>query len=520
MQIAILHYHLNRGGVTQVIQNHLKSLDATLGDSGAEPLRVVVFFGGRHEGWSDDLAGELPRVQLETHVISQLEYDEGTQPAAEELAKALREALDAHGMLPGETVLHVHNHALGKNISLPSALGSLAEAGYSLLLQVHDFAEDLRPEVYHRLSEALGGDGMSFHRTLYPQAAQIHYATLNRRDGAILHSAGVDESRLHLLPNPVAEFGEMPSREVARERLQASFGISPLARFVLYPVRGIRRKNVGELLLWSAAAGDGFAFGLTLAPRNPMEQPSYERWSALAKALDLPCYLGVGEEGGLSFLENMVAADALITTSVAEGFGMVFLESWLAGRPLVGRFLPEIAGDFVEQGLSFDAMSESIRIPTTWFSWTDYREAFLQDYQRVAKSYGAAIGVANTLLPAREFVDFAQLTTHVQEEVIRLVASDTARCDELLALNPSMAEAILAISRNTTSGEQPCDIENNAAAVRKNYSTAQCGARLLQLYEQIVASDREDQLEAPAAAENILGSFMDVDSFYPLRVEA
>ena len=48
----------------------------------------------------------------------------------------------------------------------------------------------------------------------------------------------------------------------------------------------------------------------------------------------------MGAPGGLEFFENLAAADAVATTSLAEGFGMVFLEAWLAGRPLVGRDLP------------------------------------------------------------------------------------------------------------------------------------------------------------------------------------
>ena len=37
------------------------------------------------------------------------------------------------------------------------------------------------------------------------------------------------------------------------------------------------------------------------------------------------------------FAALLASAHALVTTSVAEGFGLAFLEPWLMGRPLAGR---------------------------------------------------------------------------------------------------------------------------------------------------------------------------------------
>ena len=51
-------------------------------------------------------------------------------------------------------------------------------------------------------------------------------------------------------------------------------------------------------------------------------------------------------------------------TSLAEGFGMVFLESWLAECPLLGRDLPEITRDFVEAG-GVSGVVEEIQLFTT-----------------------------------------------------------------------------------------------------------------------------------------------------------
>ena len=53
MNIAIVHYHLNRGGVTQVVRNHLLALDAVSDPD--QRIRTAILFGGRKQGWNNDL---------------------------------------------------------------------------------------------------------------------------------------------------------------------------------------------------------------------------------------------------------------------------------------------------------------------------------------------------------------------------------------------------------------------------------------------------------------------------------
>ncbi|MBN2295279.1 MAG: hypothetical protein JXM70_22805, partial [Pirellulales bacterium] len=185
MNLAIVHYHLNRGGVTRVIENQLRALDSVL-DSEASandgPWRVAIFYGGRRKGWIKQLGRDLRSIHLTLVEIPGLEYDslrKSTMPSStQDLAKDLRLAFERQGFASGTTLVHVHNHALGKNRNLPQAVALLAEAGFPVLLQVHDFAEDFRPSNYrHLVSDASNAAGL-----LYPQADNIHYAALNGRD--------------------------------------------------------------------------------------------------------------------------------------------------------------------------------------------------------------------------------------------------------------------------------------------------------------------------------------------------
>ena len=72
MNIVIVHYQLNRGGVTQVIFNHLHALNRSLA---GERWQVAVFYGGRHDAWLGDLES-LENLDVSFHVIPQLDFDE------------------------------------------------------------------------------------------------------------------------------------------------------------------------------------------------------------------------------------------------------------------------------------------------------------------------------------------------------------------------------------------------------------------------------------------------------------
>ena len=66
MKVAIFHYHLNRGGVTQVIANQLQALDAV---SDSEPVEVFLFFGGRKADWPEQITGESQNTSADVRHV-------------------------------------------------------------------------------------------------------------------------------------------------------------------------------------------------------------------------------------------------------------------------------------------------------------------------------------------------------------------------------------------------------------------------------------------------------------------
>lgn len=520
MRLAIVHYHLNRGGVTRVIENQLASLDAVLPPGTILPVALI--YGGRRAGWAEDLPQRLKSVRLSLHEVPEVDYDQeqaGQCVNSVTLDERIAAVLDDLEFSPQETVIHVHNHSMGKNVALPGAVSMLAERHYAVLLQIHDFAEDFRAANFRRLSEGMGGPtgDRCWHGRLYPQGSGVHYAVLNTRDREILAAAGVDTARLHLLPNPVPKIDGLPSREEARQKLEEQFAVGPADRFLLYPVRCIRRKNLGEALLHGVMAPPNTVVGLTLPPLNPAEKGIYNQWRELARRLELPCRFEVGSPGKLTLNENRAAADLTLTTSVAEGFGMVFLESWLAGSPMIGRNLPEITADFDRNGVHLDSLYQALHTPLQWLGESRFRQTVLEGYRRTLSAYERPepAGVTDDLNAKTErgLVDFSDLDESLQEMVIRRVCRNPEDRRRLIECNPWLDRVF---STDTNVYES---VRQNAEAVQAGFSLAPSGQRLQDVYRQVSSSTRGGKPVPLKQPERILDQFLDLRRFRLIRGE-
>ncbi|MCG8450083.1 MAG: hypothetical protein MI725_10965, partial [Pirellulales bacterium] len=455
--------------------------------------------------------------EVDCRIVDGLDYDDSDAPVTDALSRSIQTVLSQCGYEPDTTLLHWHNHSLGKNAATPVAVKKLAEKGYRTLLQIHDFAEDFRPNNYRKLAAALTtGQVESLPAQLYPQAGHLHYATLNERDKQILLSAGVENARLHLLPNPVAAPAkiedELRSREVVRQALE----IPADARLMTYPVRGIRRKNLGELLLWSAVAEQAF-FLVSLTPQSPAERKAFDQWVGLAQELNLPCRLGRPAKCEFSFEQLLAASDALVTTSIAEGFGMVFLEAWLVGKRLLGRNLPEISADFCAAGLDLEQLYDELLIPTEWIDRQQFFDCLGDIVSRIYRDFGLRLPSETELYHQLDqalenaVIDFARLPIALQREVILRVHLHRDERERLLELNPKLQ--ILP--------DDAADlIAANAEVVRNNFSLAKLGERLSQVYAAVWNSPSGTDVSLPSQGQAVLETFLQMDRLHPVRVES
>lgn len=514
MQLVILHHHLNRGGVTSVIENHLRSL-ATL-EARNRPTQVTVIYGGRDAAWKQELAAELP-FEFSLVAVREIEYDNFREDSSE-LFPALQAVLSNFDR--DSTILHVHNHSLGKNSELAGTICRLAEDGWRLLLQIHDFAEDLRPANYQHLLR--NADSVAeLQSELYPQADHIHYSLLNHRDQQLLADAGIDDERLHLLPNPVqlSEFSSV-AEEAAKNKsnLARTLVFPEEHHFVLYPVRPIRRKNLGEFLLWSLLA-DNCTFALTLAPLNPTEQAAYQQWMEFAAELDLPVRFEIATKTSLAFSEVYSAADAIITTSVAEGFGMVYLEASLAGKHLIGRNLPGVCADFEAAGMEFPGLSQSMEIPSDSVDLNAVRLSHQQQIKQLSSEYGLAPvdeeATGDSSLLSGDTIDFARLESSQQRDFLRRAKAEPSLQATLRDLNPTVQSL-----GNLNEDQLRRTTANNCHVISQHYSPEVIGETLHHVYQRLLAARPGRVTRQPAIAQAVLNSFVHPSQLFPIRLES
>ena len=272
MNLSIIHYHLHAGGVTRIIQSQINAL------AGVSTVRRIRLF-----------AGGIPDPALydgiELVIEPSLNYlAEDWKPARyRESAAGLSAWLRSR--LPKDDIVHVHNPTLGKNPLLTYALSQLAEEGQGSLYHCHDFPDE-RPDrtaFNSRILEDILGHDMD--AVLYPRSASCRFGVLNSRDYRLLEGKGIESRRIHFLPNPVRFAQEELSlnKRTCREQICRRLGIPEGKTIFLYPVRIIRRKNIGEMILFSQLFAGRAVWLVTMAPHNPLEVTDYRAWKAFAR---------------------------------------------------------------------------------------------------------------------------------------------------------------------------------------------------------------------------------------------
>ncbi len=480
MRLAIVHYHLKKGGVTKVIATALEALGNDFGE-------VVVF------------SSSMPEEPLPCRcvIVPELAYDIVSSPEKVNVLHAclMDAALDAFGAMPD--LWHVHNHCLGKNVNFPAAFRRILDKGACALLQIHDFAEDGRPANYAAQRKAFEQEGESaYNDALYPLGQQIGYAVLNGRDRDILLRAGVPENRLFWLPNAVT---------VPPAPAEVELASAPEKPLILYPTRAIRRKNLGELLLLALVYPD-YRWGTTLSPKNPEWADIYNNWVHFAAQLNLSIEFGLGEKPGNTFEGLVREAHAMVTTSVGEGFGLAFLEPWLFGKPLCGRNLPEITNDFRDNGISLPDLYDEWPVSCELFDTKTLRERFYKTVKGMFAAYGRTISVdAMAAAFLDKFndgaCDFGFLDEEAQAQVLMS-----------LSMNPHLIPDVRPLAMESL---DQSILSDNVVEINVTYGLPAYASKLKGIYDRL----RNSVPTNPRAldASRVLDEFLDLKRFTFLR---
>ena len=466
MRIAFLHYHLKTGGVTSVLKQQALSI--------RDDCETLVLTGEPPDGPFPAKVVHIPQLGYSDRM--DLQVDPG------ETAASIIRSIEAH--FKGRCdVLHIHNPTLAKNNDFLNILDGLQKKGLRLFLQIHDLAEDGRPWVY--FSED------------YP--ADCHYGVINSRDYRLLLNAGLKPDGLHLLSNAVP-----PPPTDAPEQIAKT--VNP---YVLYPIRAIRRKNIGEAILVSFFFKRAETLAITLPPNSPADVKSYDDWRQFVKSLDLRVIFGLGLEHDFNALIR--SAKYIITTSISEGFGFSFLEPWIHDRFLWGRRLADICRDFETNGLNLDHMYTGLMVPVDWLEYRQFQNQWQRCVAETCRQFNFEIeshrsGEAFEAMTSSGTIDFSILNEPYQQKIIARLAENPSDLKHLEKCNPQLAEL--------GDGNNDSDIiQNNKHVVRQHYDLAQYRRKLLDIYTTVIDKTVNQQIDKKI----LLTDLLDLSQFSLLK---
>ena len=426
MNIVIAHSHLNPGGVTRIIESQIESL----------PKNTVKVLVGDCSN-PDTITSKGAEIQI----IEDLNYLKNRKYSDKEAMVMLHQVhKKIRDQLPAQAILHFHNLNLGKNPIVTYAVYLLAKEGAKIFNHAHDFAED-RPTNYQFLKDILSDIFLQrIEEVLYPQLPNYQYGVLNSFDFERLQKYGIQKERIAWLPNPVTldTSEDISDKKGAKNEICSTLNISENKLLVTYPVRVIRRKNIGELILLSVLFSDTVNFVVTQPPKNPAEIEWYEKWVKFCDEENIAFTFEAGNK--VHFEKLLIASDFCITTSYQEGFGMVYLEPWLLNTPVVGRDINYISHDFLNDGFDFPALYQRINIP----------------------------GFDN---------DFKDIEITKQMNIIRDVKNNHIKKDKIFEQNEVLKSLFEKVA--------PSTIEKNKKIIKSNYSLKGYGIKLQNRYKKL-----------------------------------
>jgi hypothetical protein len=464
LKIAFIHYHLKTGGVTTVLRQQVQSI--------LDTCEVLV------------LSGEPPETPFLCDVvhIPGLGYDNSGRnlTKSKEVAAAILKAIHSKWK-DGCDLVHVHNPLLKKNANFLKILNELKGRGIKLFLQIHDFAEDGRPLSYFADEEYI---------------ENCHYGVINSRDYNILLKTGLKEEGLHKIFNTITPF-------------YFDFEDAILKNYILYPIRAIRRKNIGEAILLSLFFKKNAPLVITLPPNSPADMNSYEDW----KTFVTKNKLNVVFEAGLTheFSDLVLSSDFLITTSITEGFGFSFLEPWIAKKNLWGRKLPDICQDFEQNSIRLDHLYSRLDVPLDWIDHDMLFYTWRSGIKRASEMFGVAIGdisikTAYEKATANDVIDFGLLNEPFQKQIISTVLSSNASRNKLIRLNSFLSNPGSVLNKDEL-------IQHNMEAVFFIYNKAKYREKLIDIYKKVVRDNVRHKIDKKL----LVSEFLALDNFSLLK---
>ncbi|MFO1513605.1 MAG: glycosyltransferase [Verrucomicrobiota bacterium] len=432
MTLVIVHYHLRPGGIRRIIELATPHLVRA-----ARSVRRVVLATGQRadSAWQEPFTEQLAGVQLEVFVETSFNYLSEQRGAPAQIAGRIRRAL---GQLfvdldADNSLVWAHNLGVGRNLLLSRELAAAcAQRKLLLISHHHDWWFDNRWARWREMQRfgfrRLDGPA----RVVFPKQKHVLHVAINHADAAVL-ARHFDRHSLWL-PN-LAEPATPPAPRRIRAannwlRKQLAHDNAPVW---LLPCRTLRRKNIAEALLLTRWLRPEAWLVVTGAASSADEQPYFHALAVAAHRHHWRLHLGVlaGEDAGQPSVPDLLtASEAVLLTSIQEGFGLPYLEAAAARRPLIARRLPNIAADLEQFGFRFPQAYDEIVVAPELFDWPAERNR----QQRRFKAWLATMpAFARKQVPPPRLlaaqhpqpISFSRLTLAAQLEILARPARES-----------------------------------------------------------------------------------------------
>jgi glycosyltransferase involved in cell wall biosynthesis len=425
--LVVVHYHLRPGGIRRVIEHALPWL---VREAPGPVDRVVLATGEADDSdWNDRLRETLKPVRLDLEVDPAWGYLSEQKRRVDGIRKRVRAGVarllsegDAGGI-----IVWAHNLGIARNLVLAEELlEACSTRGIPVLSHHHDWWFENRWQRWPDVQRAGIRSLACVAQVTFRGGGKICHAAINSLDAGILRRhLGKDAGWLPNLSGPLRE-PEENQLQSTRRWVDEQLGERGAPVWIL-PCRLLRRKNVAEALLLTRWLRPEAWLVVTGSASSREEEHYARRLTESAHSGHWRLRIGLlqGEAPGRPDVPELLGiSEAVLLTSIQEGFGLPYLEAAAAGRPLLARSLPNIAPDLRRFGFEFPHGYEEIFIHPALFDWKSEVKRQMRLYRlwRDRMPPGCREYAGEPALLARKSepgpVPFSRLTLTAQLEVL------------------------------------------------------------------------------------------------------
>ena len=483
------------------------TLPAIAEAAGTSLKRITLLSGG-----TESERPELGTLGIPTDFIHEPACDyfsnqaETPESISEKIQRALWRVME--GSAASRTLIWFQNPALARNAILCREVAKISkEAGTALILHHHDFWCAGRWARWNELKQCGFHDLSSGADILFASATRSVHAGINLQDFQTLKRC-FPASAFHL-PNPVLRPAASSPANIDAAKAWVAKELKSEAQLWIYPTRFLRRKNLLEAILLTRWLRPD-AILATTSGQYSQDEANYAHDIKQATAKHGWCvHFGLLDKPGAPRVADLLQlAEAVVHTSVQEGFGMTFVETAASGTPLVAREIPAVMPDLAAMGFKFPQLYEDIQIAPGLFDV----EAEIQRLARLAESARERLPVPfQKIFPdlaadAGGPFSFSRLTRQAQMEVLsHRPAESWSACERL---NPCLEKF-----RNTHLAPTPWPTQAPHTPIRY-------AEEFLRIASCIPDAPPDLPLAAETAQMEITSQALGPDSIYPIQLES